>query len=211
MALPNSEVAGHPGARRRAQVRPVNRHPGIGGLGSRCVGRGTEDTARRDRGRRRNRRSQLNTRGIDLIPGGRAVSVSRISGCVQSYRPDIRRRRRPIELERRSPRGAVARYAESGDKDVRNLALALLKHFERFFAFLRNEGVEPTNNAAERALRCAVQWRKTSFGSRSSKGEVAVARLLTTTRTAACRIESRSVTPAQPSGHTDVLSPCLPC
>jgi transposase len=71
------------------------------------------------------------------------------------------------------------RYAESDDKDVRNLALALLKHFERFFAFLRNEGVEPTNNSAERALHCAVQWRKTSFGSRSPQGEVAVARLLT--------------------------------
>ena len=81
------------------------------------------------------------------------------------------------------------RYAESGDKDVRNLALALLKHFERFFAFLRNDGVEPTNNAAERALRCAVQWRKTSFGSRSAQGEVAAARLLTVKST--CRMQSR--------------------
>ena len=67
------------------------------------------------------------------------------------------------------------RYMDSRDKDVRNLALALLKHFEKFFAFLRNEGVEPTNNSAERALRCAVQWRKISFGSRSTQGEIAVA------------------------------------
>jgi transposase len=81
------------------------------------------------------------------------------------------------------------RHAESADKDVRNLALALLKHFEKFFAFLRNEGVEPTNNAAERALRCAVQWRKTSFGSRSAQGEVAVARLLTVKST--CRMQSQ--------------------
>lgn len=81
------------------------------------------------------------------------------------------------------------RYADSHDNDVRNLALALLKHFEKFFAFLRIEGVEPTNNTAERALRCAVQWRKISFGSRSAKGEVAVARLLTVTRT--CRMQSR--------------------
>jgi transposase len=75
------------------------------------------------------------------------------------------------------------RYLDSRDKDVANLALALLQHFERFFAFLRHEGVEPTNNVAERALRCAVQWRKISFGSRSAQGEVAVARLLTATRT----------------------------
>jgi transposase len=81
------------------------------------------------------------------------------------------------------------RYADSRDKDVRNLALALLKHFEKFFAFLRNQGVEPTNNSAERALRCAVQWRKVSFGSRSAQGEIAVARLLTVTRT--CRMQNR--------------------
>jgi transposase len=81
------------------------------------------------------------------------------------------------------------RYVDSRDKDVRNLALALLKHFEKFFAFLRNEGVEPTNNSAERALRCAVQWRKISFGSRSAHGEIAVARLLTVTRT--CRMQNR--------------------
>jgi len=81
------------------------------------------------------------------------------------------------------------RHLDSRDKDVRNLALALLKNFEKFFAFLRNEGVEPTNNSAERALRCAVQWRKISFGSRSSQGEIAVARLLTVTRT--CRIQNR--------------------
>jgi transposase len=82
------------------------------------------------------------------------------------------------------------RYLDSPDKDVANLALALLQHFERFFAFLRYEGVEPTNNVAERALRCAVQWRKISFGSRSAQGEVAVARLLTVTRT--CRMQNRA-------------------
>jgi len=81
------------------------------------------------------------------------------------------------------------RYVDSRDKDVRNLALALLKHFEKFFAFLRNEGVDPTNNSAERSLRCAVQWRKVSFGSRSAQGEIAVARLLTVTRT--CRMQNR--------------------
>jgi hypothetical protein len=81
------------------------------------------------------------------------------------------------------------RYLDSRDRHVANLALALLEHFERFFAFLRHEGVEPTNNVAERALRCAVQWRKISFGSRSAEGEVAVARLLTVTRT--CRMQHR--------------------
>jgi hypothetical protein len=62
-------------------------------------------------------------------------------------------------------------YLDSPDKDVRNLAGALFWHCEKFFTFLEKEGVEPTNNSAERALRAAVQWRKTSFGSRSAQGE----------------------------------------
>jgi len=40
-------------------------------------------------------------------------------------------------------------------------------------------GVEPTNNVAERALRPAVIWRRTSFGSRSQAGSDFVARMLT--------------------------------
>ena len=82
------------------------------------------------------------------------------------------------------------RYLDSKDKDVRNLAKALFVHCGEFFVFLEKDGVEPTNNAAERALRCAVQWRKTSFGSRSAKGEIAMARLLTVTRT--CRMQNRN-------------------
>jgi transposase len=82
------------------------------------------------------------------------------------------------------------RYLDSRDKDVRNLATALFVHCGEFFVFLEQDGVEPTNNAAERALRCAVQWRKTSFGSRSANGEIAMARLLTVTRT--CRMQNRN-------------------
>lgn len=75
-------------------------------------------------------------------------------------------------------------------KDVRNLAKALFVHCEKFFAFIENEGVEPTNNIAERALRIAVQWRKIMFGGRSAAGEVVVACLLTATRT--CRMQRRN-------------------
>ena len=69
------------------------------------------------------------------------------------------------------------------NNDVRNLATALFAHHEKFFVFVHHEGVEPTNNRAERALRAAVQWRKIMFGNRSATGELAVARLLTVTRT----------------------------
>lgn len=60
-------------------------------------------------------------------------------------------------------------------------------HHEHFFTFVHVDGVEPTNNAAERALRTAVQWRKIMFGTRSDDGERAVERLLTIART--CQLQ----------------------
>ena len=63
------------------------------------------------------------------------------------------------------------RYLDAANADVRNLAHAFFVHNEHFFTFVHEEGVAPTNNAAERALRTAVQWRKIMFGTRSHKGE----------------------------------------
>lgn len=75
------------------------------------------------------------------------------------------------------------RYVNAADAEVSNLARALFVHHPHFFTFVHEDGVEPTNNVAERALRTAVQWRKIMFGNRSAEGELAVARLLTVTRT----------------------------
>ncbi|GAC1494206.1 MAG: hypothetical protein NVS2B14_07650 [Chamaesiphon sp.] len=49
--------------------------------------------------------------------------------------------------------------------------------------FVGVEGVEPTNNAAERAIRPAVIWRRTSFGAQSQAGSAFVARMLTVVTT----------------------------
>jgi transposase len=75
------------------------------------------------------------------------------------------------------------RHLDSSHREVRNLATALFEHNQRLFTFLDHEGVEPTNNSAERALRTGVQWRKICFGNRSAKGELATARLLTVAET----------------------------
>jgi len=81
----------------------------------------------------------------------------------------------------------AGRSVNAENHDVRNLARALFLHLPHFFTFVYKEGVEPTNNAAERALRTAVQWRKIMFGTRSLDGEIAMARLLTVTRT--CQVQ----------------------
>jgi hypothetical protein len=75
------------------------------------------------------------------------------------------------------------RHLDSPHREVRNLATALFEHNHRLFTFLEHDGVEPTNNSAERALRTGVQWRKICFGNRSAKGELATSRLLTVAET----------------------------
>lgn len=79
------------------------------------------------------------------------------------------------------------RHLNAANADVRNLARAFFAHNQHFFTFIYEEGVAPTNNAAERALRTAVQWRKIMFGTLSDKGERAVERLLTIVRT--CQLQ----------------------
>jgi transposase len=51
---------------------------------------------------------------------------------------------------------------------------------QAFWTFVDCEGVEPTNNAAEQALRFAVLWRKMSYGTHSAHGSRFVERILTT-------------------------------
>jgi len=59
----------------------------------------------------------------------------------------------------------------------------LLKVADGLWTFLEIEGIEPTNNAAERALRQSVIQRKISHGVQSASGAVCRSRLLTVTTT----------------------------
>jgi transposase len=59
------------------------------------------------------------------------------------------------------------------------------------WTFVRVEGIDPTNNAAERALRHAVMWRKTSHGTESAAGSRFVENILSVVET--CRQQGRNV------------------
>lgn len=69
--------------------------------------------------------------------------------------------------------------------DPRDASKALeIKKLERFlWTFVDIEDVPPTNNAAERAIRPAVLWRKGSFGTDSTAGSRFVERILTVVAT----------------------------
>jgi len=74
---------------------------------------------------------------------------------------------------------------------VRHFAAHLRKQVACMFTFARVPGIEPTSNPAERMLRCAVLWRKGSFGSHSKEGSRFVSRFLTISRS--LRLQSRDV------------------
>lgn len=84
----------------------------------------------------------------------------------------------------------LKQYMHSEERCVQTLANNLLKRFHDLFTFIFYEGVEPTNNIAERGIRPAVQWRKICFGNRSDNGAVLTSRLLTVTRT--CWLQKRN-------------------
>ena len=59
----------------------------------------------------------------------------------------------------------------------------LLKLRQALWTFVRHEGVEPTNNAAERAIRPGVLWRPGSVGTQSVEGSRVVAAMMTVVAT----------------------------
>jgi len=67
----------------------------------------------------------------------------------------------------------------------------ILKVEVALWTFVYCDGVEPTNNSAEQALRPAVIWRNLSFGSQSETGSEFVARMLTVNHS--LKLQGRSV------------------
>jgi transposase len=83
----------------------------------------------------------------------------------------------------------IEQYHDRTD-DAGRFARRLLREMDSLWVFLVQHGVEPTNNRAERALRCGVLWRKRSHGTASTKGNRWVERILSLKET--CRLQARS-------------------
>lgn len=77
----------------------------------------------------------------------------------------------------------LVEHADSAERRVRAICRHLLDRAEALSSFADHPGVNPTNNAAERAVRKAVLWRKGSFGSQSEHGCRFVERMLTVAAT----------------------------
>jgi transposase len=103
-------------------------------------------------------------------------------------RATFSRRVSPIRLQIHNWLAYGSLEAEVG---ARGVFVEMLKAEPLFWTFVEVEGVEPTNNEAERCIRGAVLWRKGSFGVWSERGERYVERMLTVVGT--CRKQGRQV------------------
>ena len=92
------------------------------------------------------------------------------------FQTAMRPRRRRVEQWLRRGAACGHRKTAATCRDILGLAPAL-------WTFVDVPGVEPTNNAAERALRPAVLWRKGCFGTHSTQGSRFVERMLTVAAT----------------------------
>ena len=79
-----------------------------------------------------------------------------------------------------------------GHKKMERSCKRTVNEARYLWTFVNVEGVEPTNNAAERGVRPGVQWRKGSFGTHSAAGSRFVERVMTAAAT--CRQHDRNVT-----------------
>jgi len=103
--------------------------------------------------------------------------------------------RASFQVSMRGLRGRVEDLLEEGTRCAHKKTARTCKKLVAvrgaLWTFVTHEGVEPTNHAAEQALRFAVLWRRMSYGTQSMHGSRFVERLLTTYMT--LRRQRRSV------------------
>lgn len=128
--------------------------------------------------------------------GTRLLAVAtRIFAAWYRFRADVIDR--PTLLVELAPLQAELRRALEDGLDPPHAVVAgalcgnLLDAWPALWTFAHVDGVEPTNNAAERALRPAVLWRKGSFGTQSDDGSRFVERILTVAAT--CKQQGRGL------------------
>ncbi len=86
----------------------------------------------------------------------------------------------------------LAQYGQRRD-EAGTLARTLDREMGSLWTFVVEEGVDPTNNRAERALRFAVLWRKIMQGTYHEKGDRWVERILSLRET--CRLRGMPMFP----------------
>jgi len=112
---------------------------------------------------------------------------------VYQHTHDRRELKRTIRSLQRTYEPIIRSFAakRARNRRCRGMARNLIKLWPALWTFASHEGVQPTNNHAERSLRGAVIYRKLSLGSQSEGGERRIERLLSASIT--CRLQQHSL------------------
>ncbi|MDD4890184.1 MAG: IS66 family transposase [Phycisphaerae bacterium] len=103
-------------------------------------------------------------------------------------RPGLRTALEPVSQDLHT---ALEAGLSCPNKKAARFCRNVLAMYPALWTFARIEGVDPTNNVAERTLRLALLWRKIRFGNHSDAGCQFVERILTTVQT--LRLQNRQV------------------
>jgi transposase len=103
-------------------------------------------------------------------------------------RPGLQAR---VERMARELQATLEEGCRCADAKAATFCANVLALYPALWLFASIEGVEPTNNHAERILRMGVLWRKNAFGSHSAAGCRFVERMLTVVQT--LRLQDRPV------------------
>jgi len=110
---------------------------------------------------------------------------------LEAEKVDRGRFRAAMARLRREVRAALEDGVRGDCATTRGSCAEMLRVEESLWTFARVRGVPPENNAAERAERHAVIWRRISGGTDSARGSRFVERMLTVVAT--CRQQGRNV------------------
>jgi transposase len=106
---------------------------------------------------------------------------------------EINRAALQVRVDRmaRELQGILEQGCACADSKAATFCVNVLALYPALWLFTAIEGVEPTNNHAERILRLGVLWRKNAFGCHSAAGCRFVERMLTVVQT--LRLQNRPV------------------
>lgn len=127
--------------------------------------------------------------GTDLL-----AQANNLFHCWHEYkdglidREALRKKTEPVKklIEKLLRQGRCSRNSKTSGtcRDILSYGPALWR-------FLETDGVEPTNNLAERLIRTIAIWRKTSFGTQSKKGSTYMERIMTVVAT--CKLQGKNI------------------
>ena len=130
-------------------------------------------------------------RGIKLVTLARAVIAAHRAYLTDGHDPEWLAAQ--LEPLREQIRALLEQCAAGRHTRTANLAAGLLEEYEALWTFANvpELAIDPTNNAAERAVRHAVLMRKLQGGTQSDRGNRWIERIQSVRET--CRLQDRPV------------------